>query len=61
MGNRDCTEDVGLDDLDFEVPGCDGVQVGSPAPGFEVTALVGKEFKPVKLSDYRGKWVCLFF
>ena len=43
------------------------IQVKSPAPHFEATALVGKEFKPVKLTDYlskgktKGKWVVLFF
>lgn len=37
------------------------VQVGSPAPDFELDAVVGKEFKKVKLSDYKGKWVVLFF
>jgi peroxiredoxin (alkyl hydroperoxide reductase subunit C) len=43
------------------------IQVGAPAPDFEVQAYDrtrdGKDdqFKSVKLSDYRGKWVCLFF
>ena len=37
------------------------VQVGQIAPDFEVEAVVGKEFKKVKLSDYRGKWVVLYF
>lgn len=31
------------------------------APDFKATALVGEEFKEVALSDYKGKWVCLFF
>ena len=35
--------------------------VQKPAPEFKVEALVGEAFKPVSLSDYRGKWVCLFF
>ncbi|HTP67151.1 MAG TPA: peroxiredoxin [Geobacteraceae bacterium] len=35
--------------------------VGEPAPGFTLDAVVGKEFKKVSLSDYRGKWVILFF
>lgn len=37
------------------------VQVGQKAPDFKVEAVVGKEFKEIKLSDYRGKWVVLFF
>ena len=37
------------------------VQVNSPAPEFELSAVVGKQFREVKLSDYRGKWVVLFF
>ncbi len=37
------------------------VQIGQPAPDFKVKALVGKEFKDVSLSDYKGRWVCLFF
>jgi alkyl hydroperoxide reductase subunit AhpC len=37
------------------------IQVGQIAPDFELDAVVGKEFKKVKLSDYRGKWVVLFF
>lgn len=43
------------------------VMVGQPAPEFEVQAYDrtkdGKEneFSTVKLSDFKGKWVCLFF
>lgn len=43
------------------------VQVGKPAPEFEVQAYnriadgTDKQFSTVKLSDLRGKWVCLFF
>lgn len=36
-------------------------KVGEPAPLFTLDAVVGKEFKRVSLSDYRGKWVVLFF
>eukprot|EP01102_Stenamoeba_stenopodia_P003102 TRINITY_DN13028_c0_g1_i1.p1 TRINITY_DN13028_c0_g1~~TRINITY_DN13028_c0_g1_i1.p1 ORF type:complete len:284 (+),score=83.30 TRINITY_DN13028_c0_g1_i1:47-853(+) len=36
-------------------------QVGKPAPDFEADAVVGKDFKKVKLSDYKGKYVVLFF
>jgi alkyl hydroperoxide reductase subunit AhpC len=31
------------------------------APDFTATAVVNEEFKQVKLSDYRGKYVVLFF
>ena len=37
------------------------VHVNSPAPPFELSGVVGKEFRKVKLSDYKGKWVVLFF
>ena len=35
--------------------------VQKPAPEFTATAVVNEEFKEVKLSDYRGKYVVLFF
>lgn len=36
-------------------------KIGQPAPDFKTTALVGKNFKEVSLSDYKGKYVVLFF
>ncbi len=36
-------------------------EIGSPAPAFTLDAVVNKEFAKVNLSDYRGKWVVLFF
>lgn len=36
-------------------------KVGEPAPSFTLDAVVDKEFKKVSLTDYRGKWVVLFF
>jgi alkyl hydroperoxide reductase subunit AhpC len=36
-------------------------QVTQPAPDFTADAVVNGEFKTVKLSDYRGKYVVLFF
>ncbi len=37
-------------------------QVGKEAPDFEATAFIeGKGFQPVKLSDYKGKWIVLCF
>lgn len=39
--------------------GC--LQVGQIAPDFLATAVVDQEFKTIKLSDYRGKYVVLFF
>lgn len=35
--------------------------VGQKAPEFKLPAVVGREFKDVSLSDFRGKWVVMFF
>lgn len=37
------------------------VEIDSKAPEFEAQALVGDKIKKIKLSDYKGKWVVLFF
>jgi peroxiredoxin 2/4 len=39
--------------------GC--LRVGQTAPDFSATAVYDQEFKSIKLSDYRGKYVVLFF
>ena len=41
----------------------DAAQVGKPAPDYEIpsTKNIEKLNEPVKLSDYRGKWVVLLF
>ncbi|KAM9454655.1 peroxiredoxin-2 [Clarias gariepinus] len=36
-------------------------KIGHPAPQFKATAVVDGQFKDVQLSDYRGKYVVLFF
>ncbi|XP_063989162.1 peroxiredoxin 2-like [Diachasmimorpha longicaudata] len=36
-------------------------QIQKPAPDFAGTAVVNGDFKDIKLSDYRGKYVVLFF
>lgn len=36
-------------------------QVQKEAPDFKATAVIGSEFKEIKLSDYRGRYVVLFF
>ena len=36
-------------------------RVGKEAPGFETKGFVQGEIKDVKLSDYRGQWVMLYF
>jgi hypothetical protein len=37
-------------------------RVGKEAPDFEANAFVaGEGFKPVKLSNYKGKWIVLCF
>jgi len=35
--------------------------VQKDAPDFKAEALAGKTFKEVQLSDYKGKWLVLFF
>jgi peroxiredoxin (alkyl hydroperoxide reductase subunit C) len=37
------------------------LRVGLPAPDFTATAVVDQEFANVKLSNYRGKYVVVFF
>jgi len=37
-------------------------RVGREAPDFEANAFVaGEGFKPIKLSDYKGKWIVICF
>jgi peroxiredoxin (alkyl hydroperoxide reductase subunit C) len=36
-------------------------RIQSAAPDFKATAVVGEEFKQISLSDYKGKYVLLFF
>lgn len=36
-------------------------QVRKPAPDFKATAVIGQDFKDIKLSDFRGKYVILYF
>jgi alkyl hydroperoxide reductase subunit AhpC len=37
------------------------VKVGKPVPDFKAQALIDGEFKDIELSQFRGKWVVLFF
>ena len=37
------------------------LRVGMPAPDFAATAVVDQEFKDITLSQYRGKYVVLFW
>jgi len=39
----------------------DGPQIQKPAPDFVGTAVVKGDFQDIKLSDYKGKYVVLFF
>lgn len=41
------------------IEGC--LRVGQTAPDFAATAVIDQTFKDIKLSDYRGKYVILFF
>ena len=45
--------------LTYSSEGC--LRVGQLAPDFTATAVYDQEFKSIKLSDYRGKYVVLFF
>ena len=36
-------------------------RVGQPAPNFEATAVVNRRFEQVRLGDYQGRYVVLFF
>jgi len=36
-------------------------RVGKPAPDFEAKAYVKGDVTTVKLADYRGQWVLLYF
>ncbi|MEA5462181.1 peroxiredoxin [Leptothoe sp. PORK10 BA2] len=42
-------------------PAAGYLRVGQSAPDFTATAVVDQEFKTIKLSDYRGQYVVLFF
>ncbi len=37
------------------------IKIGQPAPTFELEAYYNNEFQKIKLEDYKGKWVVLFF
>lgn len=45
----------------FTPPTYQYATLGEPAPNFTLEAVINKEFKKVSLTDYRGKWVVLFF
>jgi alkyl hydroperoxide reductase subunit AhpC len=36
-------------------------RLGHPAPAFEAIAYADGDFKTIKLADFRGKWIILFF
>lgn len=36
-------------------------QVQKPAPDFKGTAVINEQFKEIKLSDYKGKYLVLVF
>jgi alkyl hydroperoxide reductase subunit AhpC len=38
-----------------------GIRVGKAAPDFAAQAYWRGEIKEIRLSDYRGKWVLVFF
>lgn len=47
--------------IDPNVPKWTGAQVQKPAPDFSGMAVVDGKFKQIKLADYRGKYLVLFF
>lgn len=47
--------------LTSEAASCLTAEIGSSAPSFTLQGVVNKEISKVSLSDYRGKWVVLFF
>jgi peroxiredoxin (alkyl hydroperoxide reductase subunit C) len=38
-----------------------GIEIGESAPNFKAKSFVKGEIKEISLSDYKGKWVVLFF
>ena len=54
-GGCEHTEDVFFDDM-FPV-----AEIGETIPDFELEAFHENDIKKIKLSDYRGKWLILFF
>lgn len=36
-------------------------KIGKPAPNFKATAVVDGAFKEISISDYKGKYLVLFF
>ncbi|MFM6000584.1 MAG: peroxiredoxin [Dolichospermum sp.] len=45
--------------FNYGIEGC--LRVGQLAPDFTATAVVDQQFKSIKLSDYRGRYVVVFF
>lgn len=37
------------------------IRIGNKAPDFKGQAVIGRDFKEIELSSYRGKWVVFFF
>ncbi len=37
------------------------IEIGKPAPEFETPAYYNGDIKKIKLSDYKGRWVLLYF
>lgn len=37
------------------------LQVGKPAPKFELEALINDKFQKISFQDYKNKWIVLFF
>ncbi len=37
------------------------IKISDNAPDFKMQALVGQDFKDIKLDDFKGKWLVMFF
>lgn len=37
------------------------LQIGRPAPGFKLEAVLHGQFRPAALEDYKGRWLVVFF
>ena len=57
-GRTDEPTDLGLLEVNIEVEGKPPVAIGSIAPAFEIKTLDGK---PLRLADFKGKFVLLDF
>lgn len=58
-----CPHYLGVIHCHCTVPGSRllAARIQKPAPAFKGTAVVNGDFKEISLSDYKGKYLVLFF